>query len=604
MSPGRAHSSKRARIVLLVAVVAAALVTGLALRPDTFSADAGSGTRVAKVSTRSSAGGAVGRNLPVTAPRISCADLLTEDFGPLDDAATSLASANVVAKSDSNPYEYCDVKGTVAPQIQFELRLPTRTYRQRYLQEGCGGYCGMTGVSPQPAASTGCAPVTDGSFALGQDNQGHAATSGTGGGSAEVWATDPHLKVDFGYRSAHAFATAAKAVTKAFYGAEPTYSYYDGCSDGGRETLMEVQRYPRDFSAALAGAPAFNQTALNAMEEAYLATIDFRADGSTILPASKLSMLHKAVLAQCADPKLNNGLIQDPATCTFDPASLKCAGNKASSGCLTAEQVDVVRKAYAGVTAPDGTHLYTGGQPYGSETAWEGLFVPRAGQGQGSVQLYGIGLGFLRWVGKWEADPTLRLDASLFTVDTLKAYQREVSGIYDATDPDLARFHQAGGRLIQWHGLTDPNIPPTGTRAYRQALIDTMGQDKVDDFYRLYLFPGVGHCGGGDGPGGFDLLSQLIDWRETGKTPGAVIATKTSGGKQPTVVYTRPVHPYPRLVAYDGSGDPKDAANYRAFTPERLPDDHYKWAGSFTSGYQEWCATKDGTSMNCGRRRP
>lgn len=605
-----------------MAVVVAALVGGLALLPATFSADADADASVTKVSV----GGAIGKNLPVTQPKISCADLLQKDFGTLDDAATSVTSASVVAKGDANAYEYCDVKGAIAPQIQFELRLPTQTYRQRYLQEGCGGYCGMVGVG-QPAASTGCAPVTDGSFALGQDNQGHVSTSGMSGGGAEVWATNPQLKVDFGYRSEHAFATAAKAITKAFYGAEPTYSYYDGCSAGGRETLMEVQRYPRDFSAALVGAPAFNQTALNAMQEAYLSTIDFRADGSTILPASKLSMLHKAVLAKCADPRLNNDLIQDPATCAFDPAGLKCADNRDSSSCLTAEQVDVVRKAYAGVTARDGTHLYTGGQPYGSETAWEGLFVPKAGQGQSSVQLYGIGLGFLRWVGTWEADPTLKLDPSLFTVDTFKAYQREVSGIYDATDPDLTKFHEAGGRLIQWHGLTDPNIPPTGTRAYRQAVIDTMGQDEVDDFYRLYLFPGVNHCGGGDGPDSFDLLSELIDWRETGKTPGAVIASKTSGGSgpggpaggqlgggakasasasgsAPTVEYTRPVYPYPRLVAYDGSGDKNDAANYRAYTPDRLPDDHYKWAGTFTSGYQEWCETKDGRSMNCSRHRP
>ncbi|MEV6539477.1 tannase/feruloyl esterase family alpha/beta hydrolase [Streptomyces sp. NPDC051665] len=628
MSPGHAHSSKRTRIVILVAVVVAALVTGLALLPDTFSADADASASVTKVSTSSTARGDVGRNLPVTKPKISCTELLQKDFGALDDAATSVASASVVAKGDANAYEYCDVKGTVAPQIQFELRLPTKTYRQRYLQEGCGGYCGMVGVSAQPAASTGCAPVTDGSFALGQDDQGHVSTSGTSGGSAEVWATNPQLKVDFGYRSEHAFATAAKAITKAFYGAEPTYSYYDGCSDGGRETLMEVQRYPGDFSAALVGAPAFNQTALNAMQEAYLSTIDFRADGSTILPASKLGTLHKAVLAKCADPKLNNHLIQDPATCAFDPASLKCADNKDSSSCLTSEQVDVVRKAYAGATAPDGTHLYTGGQPYGSETAWEGLFIPKAGQGQSSVQLYGIGLGFLRWVGKWEADPTLKLDASLFTVDTFKAYQREVSGIYDATDPDLTKFHEAGGKLIQWHGLTDPNIPPTGTRAYRQAVIDTMGQDKADDFYRLYLFPGVNHCGGGDGPDSFDLLSKLISWRETGRTPGAVIASRTSGGNQPggpaggqlgggdtkasasagstepTVAYTRPVHPYPQLVAYDGSGDKKDAANYRAYMPDKLPDDHFKWAGSFSSGYQEWCETKDGKSMSCSRHEP
>ncbi|MFJ9376312.1 tannase/feruloyl esterase family alpha/beta hydrolase [Streptomyces sp. NPDC101455] len=257
-----------------MAVVVAALVTGLTLLPDTFSADADASVSVTKVSTRPTAGGDVGKNLPVTKPKISCTDLLRKDFAAIDDAATSVASASVVAKGDANAYayEYCDVKGTVAPQILFELRLPMKTYRQRYLQEGCGGCCGMVGVSAQPAASTGCAPVTDGSFALGQDDQGHVSTSGMSGGSAEVWATNPQLKVDFGYRSEHAFATAAKAITGAFYGAEPTYSYYDGCSDGGRETLMEVQRYPGDFGAALVGAWAFNQTPLNTMQEAYLST--------------------------------------------------------------------------------------------------------------------------------------------------------------------------------------------------------------------------------------------------------------------------------------------------------------------------------------------
>ncbi|WP_329352556.1 tannase/feruloyl esterase family alpha/beta hydrolase [Streptomyces sp. NBC_01261] len=160
MSPGHAHSSKRTRIVILVAVVVAALVTGLALLPDTFSADADASAHVTKVSTRPTASGDVGKNLPVSKPKISCTELLRKDFGALDDAATSVASASVVAKGDANAYEYeyCDVKGTVAPQIQFELRLPTKTYRQRYLQEGCGGYCGMVGGSAQPAASTGCAP--------------------------------------------------------------------------------------------------------------------------------------------------------------------------------------------------------------------------------------------------------------------------------------------------------------------------------------------------------------------------------------------------------------------------------------------------------------
>jgi feruloyl esterase len=577
----------------VVGAVVASLLAALLLIPSGAATAVGTPTAGNTATSAATAG----RDLPVTSPTIACADLATKDFNGLDDAATSITSAAVVAKSGTNAYEYCQIKGTISPQIHFELRLPTTTYTGRYLQLGCGGYCGSVNVTTSPAATAGCAPLTDGSFAVGQDDEGH-----TGTGNSDVWATDPQLKVDFGYRSEHVFAQAAKAVIDAFYGAAPRYSYYSGCSDGGREALMEAQRYPDDFDGIMAGAAAFNQTALNGFEEAFLGTVDFRADGSVILPASKVDMLHNAVIAACADPGIGNGTIQDPDSCAFDPAVLACPDDKDQADCLTSEQITVVKKIYAGVTAPDGTHLYSGGEAYGSEPQWTGLVVPRAGQAQTDLFMYRIGSGFLRWLASWKGDPDLKPTASLFTVKNLKAYLKAFGGIYDATDPDLTAFYKSGGKLIQWHGLSDGFIPPTGSIAYRQAVLDTMGRTTADRFYRFYTIPGMFHCSGGYGATSLDLLSPLMDWTETGRAPDAITAASVSADG--TTAYTRPVYPYPRQVKYSGQGDKDDAASYVAYTPKgKTADDAYDWAGGpFRTGYQLWCES-DGLRMTCARRK-
>ncbi|MQY27661.1 tannase/feruloyl esterase family alpha/beta hydrolase [Nocardia aurantia] len=556
---------------------------------------------------------AAGEELPVQIPRMGCPDLSTHDFSRLTEGAVSIALATMVSKSDSTPYDYCQVVGFVEPQIGFELRLPTTTYRGRYLQQGCGGYCGVINLALRSPISTGCAPLTDGTMVVGQDDQGHRDT-----GPVDVWATDPQLKVDFGYRSEHVFAAAAKAVITAFYGAAPRYSYYDGCSDGGREALMEAQRYPTDFDGVLAGAAAFNQTALNGFEEAYLSTVDFRPDGSVILPAAKVDVLHDAVIRECADPDLGAGTIQDPRSCDFDPGSIACPDGPDRPDCLTGEQVDVVRKIYTGVVDSGGTHLYTGGEAIGSEPQWVGLIVPRDGQRREQILTYRIGAGFLRWLGTWKPDPGKVIDESVFTVDNLKGYLESVGGLYDATDPDLSAFAQRGGKLIQWHGWSDGYIPPVGSITYRQAVIDKLGKQIADGFYRLYMFPGMFHCQGGYGPSHTDLLTPLLDWTERDRTPNAVIATKTtadSDGRTATSgpltqqdpnarpVTARPVYPYPTQTAYKGSGDRNNAANYAAILPQPH-DDHYKWGGGdFRSGYQLWC-TSDGRELSCNRTHP
>ena len=254
----------------LVIAAAATVLAALALVPTTLvtaSADhaqavSRSDTGYLKVGTtvsRRTAAPVDTQALPkltTLGPKYSCSQLAAQDFSQIPGAPTTIVSATLVAPSSTSAttYPYCEVDGIVAPQVQFQLQLPTSTYAQRYLQEGCGGYCGSVGVS-QPAASgqsgiNECVPLNNGEFALGQDDEGHI-----GGGNVEAWAVnDPMLKVNFGYLSEHVFAVAAQAIIASYYGRPPAYSYYDGCSAGGREALMEAQRFPHDFNGIIAGA--------------------------------------------------------------------------------------------------------------------------------------------------------------------------------------------------------------------------------------------------------------------------------------------------------------------------------------------------------------
>jgi feruloyl esterase len=577
--------------------------------------------------SRHTAAAVDGQALPALSkltPKYSCSALANTDFSQIAGASTTILSATLVkpSKSSGTSYPYCDVSGIVNPQVQFELQLPTSTYAQRYLQEGCGGYCGNVGVT-QPAASgqsgvDECVPLNNGEFVLGQDDEGHI-----GGGNADAWSvSDPMLKVDFGYLSEHVFALAAKAIIASFYGKAPAYSYYDGCSDGGREALMEVQRYPRDFNGIIAGAPAFNQAALNAMEEPYESTVDYTRSGQTILTAAKAAVLHTDIIKECADPGLKDGTVQDPRDCSPDWSKIQCAaGASDTASCLTAAQVVAAKKLYTGAVAPDGTHLYTGGEPYGAESAWPGIAIPASATSDVGLQattfFHNIGLGYLRSVGLWSANLGLTPDNVPYNQQTFNEYVStdnagNVASIVDATDPDLAAFYQAGGKLIQWQGWADQFIPPYGSVAYRQAVIDTMGASAVSKFYRLYMFPGVYHCGGGYGPNVFDLLTPLIGWVEQGKAPTAVTAALVSGGTGPVgtgrstgkVELTRPVYPYPEEVKYSGSGSTLDASSYVGYLPKTLFNDDIHWAGfPFKSGYEEWCSL-DGSGQNlvCARK--
>jgi feruloyl esterase len=249
-------------------------------------------------------------------------------------------------------YPVCDVKGVIAPQIQFEVQLPTQTYRQRYLQTGCGGLCGSprdqrplprSAARRSPTAPSPPPPTT-------RDTSAAAPPTATSAPTTRCASTSR-------YRADHLTALAAKALITAFYGHAPRYSYFDGCSQGGHEALTEAQRYPHDFDGILAGAPASITTELNGFNQPWLARVDFDAAGRVILPASKLPALHAAVMARCDGlDGLVDGQLDDPRRCPFDPATLTCPAGTDNDTCLTPAQLTVVRKIYSGaVDAATGT---------------------------------------------------------------------------------------------------------------------------------------------------------------------------------------------------------------------------------------------------------
>jgi Tannase and feruloyl esterase len=507
------------------------------------------------------------------APRLACAALAQPEpgggvpnFGATPGAPTRVSLASVVAATATAP-EFCDVNGYVSAQIQFELKLPTKTWQGRYLQNGCGGFCGAVGSPGFPS----CDLQPGGDFAVSATNDGHA-----GAGFDALWAaTDQQERVDFGTRAVHVVSVASKAIIQAFYGTAPQRSYFSGCSDGGREALMEAQRFPADFDGIVAGAPANIWAPLNGEYQAWLGRINADAQGQPILTPDRLPALHAAAIASCdgADG-LMDGQIDDPRACSFDPASIQCAAGANQPACLTPAQVDVARKAYSGPVDAQGRHLYPGGEPVGSELAWAGWFVTTGAPGIGLL----IGDNYLKYSAFPIGQGTSSVQDWRFTVDGFNRLRTE-GPVFNATNPDLSAFRRRGGKLILWHGWSDQAIAPTGTPAYYDAVQDRMGGlGSVQQFARLFMFPSMYHCGGGFGPTQFDMINPITHWVERGEAPARIVATQTDAGGK--VVRTRPVFAYPEQARYVGSGSIDDAGNFVGVMPAHRPNDDFQWVGS------------------------
>ncbi|KAL4106461.1 hypothetical protein PRIC1_004512 [Phytophthora ramorum] len=476
-------------------------------------------------------------------------------------------------------------------------------------------------------AASGSQHVAGGEFAL-------AATDMGGAMDGKVFANNPGRRKSFAYSAQHLTSLVSKTLIQAYYGQKPRYSYFNGCSDGGREGVMEALRYPNDFDGILAGAPAMLFQFQNSLHHGWLAMSNIdgpmpelppmmqgpppgpkrrgpRGRGppgrgppghgssdhgpAAIVTASKLPLLHSAVVRACdALDGLVDGLLSEPRLCNFDPRELLCATEMAAAvvdrQCLTEAEVNTIRKFYNGPVDPaTGSHLTVGQAQFGSELAWEGVFVPR-GRNQPVMSAH-IALAALRYL-IFEPNPleTYSLNDLKFTEATVELL-RPRHPLLDATNPDLAAFKAAGGKLILWHGWSDEHISPRTTIAYHEALQKQMGgPDQVAAFERLYLLPGVQHCGRGEGMAAIDLVTPLLEWVEQGSAPHAIMTSTELDvppwmAAAPAVTRSRPVFPYPSLAKYTGQGDANDAANFVQGAP-LYTDKTADWAGqSFFEPY-------------------
>ncbi len=462
------------------------------------------------------AAGAATAGSSVVHPVRPCGHLTSEHLHSPTRVPVRLFSARL---SEFTGAEYCHLIGAIGADFYFDLRLPQSTYRGQYVQEGCGGFCGFLRPSV-PLVADDCPAVTGNTLALAVDNEGHETSPITDAS----WAADnAKSRIIFGSTSEHQLAIVAKALIGDYYGRAPTYSYFDGCSDGGREALIEAQRYPHDFNGILAGAPANIQSELLGELASWNILVNTGPGGREILTSEKLPALHAAVVRACGQGR---GYVLDPRTCNFSPSSIECH-SRVTNACLTAAQVRVAVSLYRGPTDPAGQSLYPGGEPYGSELGWPAWFVKPSGDRDWprDAQTYKFAVNFLRYLA-YRTDPPSSYSLSQFHF-SLSSYQQltALSGLYDATDPDLSSFAADGGRLIIYQGWADQAIPPFGTVAYYKAVVDAAGGYQASQtFSRLYMIPAQYHCLAGGDPAlaGADLLTPLIGWVQHGTPPGTL----------------------------------------------------------------------------------
>jgi feruloyl esterase len=367
----------------------------------------------------------------------------------------------------------------------------------------------------------------------------------------------PEKLTDFGYRAVHEMTVKAKAIVAAFYGGPPKVSYWNGCSTGGRQGLKEAQRFPNDYDAIIAGASANPRTHLSTWQ-IWLAQGVLK-DPPNYIPASKYPAIHKAVLEACdAADGLKDGLLNDPSLCHFDPKVIECKEGDAPT-CLTPGQVDAARRMYTAPRNPrTNQEIFPPVEP-GSELGWGMLVAGPEPFSAATDQFRYVVFKDPNW--DWRA---LNLDGDVALADKID------NDTINAIDPNLKPFLARGGKLLMYHGWADPGVAPRASINYYKAAVDTLSGAGLwpPDSIRLFMVPGMGHCGGGEGPNTFDMVSVLEQWKEQGHAPARIVASHRTAGK---IDRTRPLCPYPQVAQYKGTGSIDDEANFACELPSPAP---------------------------------
>ena len=461
---------------------------------------------------------------------------------------TILSSTAVAADASGRAPAFCEVRASISPvpgsQIGAVYRLPA-SWNGKVLGIGGGGAAGNVTIQ---AATAGLSR----GYATIQNDLGHSSTSATDWAFTLKAPGQQNTEgiIDFGHRATHEATVVGKQVASRFYNKPAQRAYWQGCSTGGRQGLAEVQRYPDDYDGVIAGAPVYSPMVYS---NAILRVQTFHARPESNLQPAHVPLIQKAVLAAC-DMKdgVADGILTDPRACTWDPGELECKAG-ASADCLTKPQVETVRRVYSGVKTKSGKYA---AMPLmrGGETDWVTRMIgtPQAPRGVNAI----LGAPFLAHIAK--GDPAY--DFMTFDPDRdLAALEAGLAAHVHQQNPDISRFVARGGKLLLWHGFNDPGPSPLSTIEYFEAVQKKVPASK--DAVRLFLAPGVLHCGGGTGPDRFDTLTAMENWVEKSTPPATMLATKANAP------ISRPLCPYPQLPRYKGTGDTNDASSYSCAAP-------------------------------------
>jgi feruloyl esterase len=474
------------------------------------------------------------RSLPLADTVVTTATVVTGSFTPPGSANPNATLGNLPS--------FCRVAATLKPtpdsEIATEIWLPMTGWNRRLQSVGNGAWAGVIPYTAMAAAVTG-------GYATAGTDTGHV------GNTARFVPGHPERLVDYGYRAVHEMSVTAKAIIRAFYGDAPRYSYWNGCSTGGRQGLMEAQRYPADYDGIIAGAPV-NARVHQMIWELWVAQA-VHQDQASYIPPAKYRLLNEAALAKCdANDGARDGLLESPDRCRFDPSTLQCTAGDAPF-CLTPAQVDAAKKIYAPATNPrTGQEIFPALQP-GSELGWAGLAGP---------QPVREAVEFFQYVvanhPKWDFRS---LD---FDRDVARA-EKAASQVIDAVDPNLQPFFARGGKVLMYHGWNDQLVAPMNSVNYYNAVAGaSKGSSDSTGSIRLFMMPGVTHCRGGAGPDTFDRMAVIERWVEAGEAPKQIVAEHLTKG---VVDRRRPLCPYPQVASYTGTGSLDDAASFTCKVP-------------------------------------
>jgi Tannase and feruloyl esterase len=526
-------------------------------------------------------------------PSFSLMLLLAQAFPPNNQAACAAMMQTpyvtityaTLKPATANAPSYCYVQGSISGRIRFHVQLPLRgDWNGRLINIGDGGKDGDLDFADNYVAQ---------GYAVANSNMGHDAGSEP---RASFASENPDAVIDFGYRAVHLTANASKAVVRAYYGSAPRYSYFEGCSTGGREGLMEAQRYPDDFDGIVAGAPVFDYQAINVSHvwmaqkifaNNFAGNLAFDKDGDGIPESlTKLNILRDAVIAKCdAKDGIRDGVIDRPLACDFKPevdlASHMCVADRNGDDCFMRQQIQTIKDIYRGPYDSKGVQIYKG-MDFGSEYDWARTLVAHKGNNMFPAKLLYVvdHLNFLFYEKSPGVPPPNPTDIKQkpdktanppefgwweFQIDDVTAGKgSKMSAITDAKDPNLSRFLiRKGAKLLLYHGWADPEGPAQPTLDYYKKAVETTFRGNLQtarEKFRLFMAPGMGHCGDGPGPNVWDKLAPLANWVEKGTAPNYIVAGHSTNSRQDN---ERKICAYPQQAVYAGpSGGGNDPANW------------------------------------------